>query len=247
MRDDEYRAMFDLEDHLWWYEGMRAVTTSILTPYISEKPLRILDVGCGTGYSLSWLRRTFDTQNVFGLDVSPNASVFWREHHLNTAAIASASQIPFASNTFDLVTCFDVVYQLAAAEASAVISEVRRVLTPGGLLFIREPAYDWMRAGHDVAVGTHHRYTLGELKRLLVEQGFSVKRATYANTLLFGPAVGHRLVSKVKGDSESDVKPVARSINSALAAVLKVEARMLAGISFPFGLSAIAVARKNQS
>lgn len=245
MRHEEYRAMFNLEDHLWWYEGMRAVTASILDRHLTPGPnLRVLDIGCGTGYSLKWLRERLGTQAGFGVDVSPDAAVFWNETELNQGAIASAQHVPLASNLFDLVTCFDVIYQLREAEAAASIDEIHRVLKPGGILFIREPAYEWLRAGHDIAVGSHHRYTLRELKRLLRVRGFRLKRATYANTLLFWAAVPRRLISKWTGSVESDVKPVRASLNAALAAIFKLEARLLSHISFPFGLSVIAVAEK---
>ena len=248
MRSEEYRAMFELEDHLWWYRGMRAVTSSILDPYLPEGPdLRVLDVGCGTGYSLKWLREKLGNCAAFGVDISPHASVFWNEHGLDTAAIGSAHQIPLSSNSFDLVTCFDVIYQLPGCNAETAVSEMYRVLKPGGLLFIREPAYDWMRGAHDVAVGTDHRYTLTKLKRLLTAQDFALKRATYANSLLFGAAVPHRLVSKWRGSAESDVKPVAEWLNTALGAALKIEARLIGRVSFPFGLSVTALAEKKVS
>jgi ubiquinone/menaquinone biosynthesis C-methylase UbiE len=196
MRHEEYRAMFELEDHLWWYQGMRAVTASILDPHLPARPdLFVLDVGCGTGYSLKWLRKKLATREAFGVDISPHASAFWNEHGLTTAAIGSAHQIPLESGTFDLVTCFDVIYQLPGADAKTAIAEMHRVLKPGGLLFIREPAYDWMRGGHDVAVATDHRYTLRKLKLLLTAQDFTLRRATYANSLLFGAAVP-QLISK---------------------------------------------------
>ncbi|HEV8488064.1 MAG TPA: methyltransferase domain-containing protein [Blastocatellia bacterium] len=245
MRHEEYRAMFELEDHLWWYRGMRAVTASILDPHLPSRPdLCVLDVGCGTGYSLKWLGERLGTRATFGVDISPHASAFWNEHGLDTAAIASAHQIPLASEVFDLVTCFDVIYQFSNADAETAIAEMHRVLKPGGLLFIREPAYDWMRAGHDLAVGTDHRYTLTKLRRLLTAQGFALRRATYANSLLFGAAVPHRLVSKWRGSEESDVKPVAEWLNKALAAALKIEALLIGRLSFPFGLSVTALAQK---
>ena len=101
-----------------------------------------------------------------------------------------------------------------------------------------------MRGAHDLAVGTHRRYTLTDLRRLLIARGFRITRATYANTLLFWLAAPHRLLSKWRGSSESDVKPVPHLINTALGAALKLESRMLSRITFPFGLSVITVGQK---
>jgi len=245
MRDDEYRAMFDLEERLWWYVGMRAITASILDREIENKNnLRLLDIGCGTGFSLVWLRERYKPQQAFGVDISPLAAALWRERSLETVAVASADCLPFNSNEFDLVTCFDVIYQLDSDRALRAVEEMSRVLKPGGWLFIREPAYDWMRGAHDIAVGTRHRFTLREMKRLLSEQGFALSRATYVNTLLFAAAAGHRLISRLKGEETSDVKPAPKLLNSLFESALKLEARLVGRITFPFGLSVIALAQK---
>lgn len=245
MRDDEYRAMFDLEERLWWYAGMRAITASVLDRELAERGnLRLLDVGCGTGFSLCWLRERYGSEQAFGVDLSPHAAELWRLRDLDTVAIASADSLPFSANEFDLVTCFDVIYQLDADSAAAAVAEAHRVLRPGGWLFIREPAYDWMRGAHDIAVGTRHRYTRSELKRLLVSNGFAISRATYLNTLLFGAAVPHRLLSRIKGEESSDVKPVPQLLNTIFERALKLEARLVRHFTFPFGLSVIALAKK---
>jgi ubiquinone/menaquinone biosynthesis C-methylase UbiE len=245
MRDEEYRAMFDLEEHLWWYQGMRAIADSLLGQSLRRgESTRLLDIGCGTGYSLVWLRERFKLREIYGVDLSSHAAAFWRTRNLDSVALASADRLPFGENEFDLVTCFDVIYQLDDEGASAAVSEMHRVLKPGGLLLMREPAYQWMRGGHDVAVGTRRRYTLTELRRLLLARGFEPQRATYANTLLFLAVVPHRLLSRLKGSGESDVKPVPRWLNTLLESVLKLEARLLSRITFPFGLSAISLAEK---
>ena len=104
-----------------------------------------------------------------------------------------------------------------------------------------------MRGGHDLAVGTRRRYTLTDLRRLLLARGFEPRRSTYANTLLFWAAVPHRLLSKLRSSGESDVKPVPRWLNNLLESVLKLEARILSRTTFPFGLSAISLAEKESS
>jgi SAM-dependent methyltransferase len=245
MRDDEYRAMFELEQSLWWYQGMREITASLLDENLNKKSgLRMLDVGCGTGYSMSWLRQRFHSPEAFGVDLFYQAAELWRLNDIHTAAIGSADALPFAADEFDLVTCFDVIYQLSKEDAAKAAAEFFRVLKSGGTLFIREPAYEWMRGSHDIVVATKHRFTRPRLKDLLVSQGFKIKRATYANTLLFPAAMPHRFLSRLKGSEESDVQAVHPLMNKIFAATLKFEARLLAKLSFPFGLSVIILAEK---
>jgi ubiquinone/menaquinone biosynthesis C-methylase UbiE len=245
MNRDEYLAMYDLEERLWWYRGMRSVTSSILEGYLGhDRGLKILDVGCGTGYSLAWLSRRYRIEEAYGVDVSPHAAEFWHSRGLHTAAIASACNLPFGENQFDLVTCFDVVYQLTPEQSEMALSEIYRVLKPGSLFFIREPAYDWIRGSHDVAVGTAHRFTRPELTAVLKSVGFSPIRTTYANSLLFWAAVPHRLLSPITGRKTSDVRLRYSWMNRAFASALALEARLLRRFAFPFGLSVVALARR---
>ncbi|HKY05090.1 MAG TPA: class I SAM-dependent methyltransferase, partial [Blastocatellia bacterium] len=180
---------------------------------------------------------------AIGIDASLHAARFWRLRRIGSVALASAPALPFGSEAFDLVTCFDVIYQFADEDARRALSEMHRVLRPGGLLLIREPAYEWLRGSHDVAVATRRRFTRARLARLLAAEGFVSRRATYANTLLFPFAAGHRLISRLKGGA-SDVKPVPGLMNRMMLAALKIEARLLDHFNFPFGLSVVMLAEK---
>ena len=93
-------------------------------------------------------------------------------------------------------------------------------------------------------MGTRRRYTLTDLRRLLLAHGFELRRSTYANTLLFWLAAPHRLMSRLRGGTKSDVKPVPQWLNRVLRSTLRLEARMLSRIGFPFGMSAIVLAEK---
>jgi len=245
MRDDEFRAMFDLEDRLWWYAGMRRIAEAVLASAPrSYRNARLLDVGCGTGYSTSWLGSRLDCADCFGIDSSPRAAELWHQQRLDNTAVASAISLPFVSNQFDLVTCFDVIYQFEGEGSSAALSEMFRVLKPGGLLLIREPAYDWLRGSHDSAVGTRHRFTLREARATLKSLGFAIIRATYANTLLFPVAVFHRLISRLRERDESDVRPVGGRLNRLLESALNLEAALVRSKTLPFGLSIVVLAEK---
>ncbi len=245
MRIEEYSAMFELEDRLWWFQGMRGITASILdAELMGRSNFRFLDVGCGTGYSLAWLRGRYRPTQAYGVDVSAHAAAFWKMRGVDTVAVASADALPFGRSEFDFVSCFDVIYQLDDDRAAKAVSEIHRVLKPGGVFFIREPAYEWMRGSHDIAVATRHRYTRQELKGLLSRNGFDIKRATYANTFLFGLAALHRILSRLKRSEESDVRPVAGWMNNVFTRVLGMEALALRWFALPFGLSTIVLATK---
>jgi ubiquinone/menaquinone biosynthesis C-methylase UbiE len=251
LRAQDYADLYELEESLWWFVGMREVTRAVLDPVCPPGRRRdILDAGCGTGGMLTWLERYAGGGRVAGIDFSADALDFCRGRGLRDVAQASVTALPFADETFDLVTSFDVLVQLPGEGSDELaMREMFRVLRPGGVAFARAAAYEWMRSGHDEALDTQRRYTLPQLVERMTRAGFRVRRATYANTLLLPAAVVRRLLLKRLGlaDAGSDVKPPGSDrLNRALASALKAEASLLRrpDAKLPAGLSTVCVAER---
>jgi ubiquinone/menaquinone biosynthesis C-methylase UbiE len=254
MQTEDFVYLYEVEDKLWWFAGMREIAAALLDEFCLEKDFEsVLDAGCGTGLNLKWLERYAKAEAIAGLDVEKTALDFCRERGRNFLTQASATELPFSDESFDLVTSFDVLVQIPGERADEkAIAEMYRVLKPKGMAFIRAAAYEWMRSGHDKALNTQRRYTIDGLSKKLENAGFTVLRKTYANTLPFPLAVVRRLVLKPIGlsDKGSDVKPFPPSLewlNRALTRTLLSEARFLKrpNAFMPFGLSAICVVRKD--
>lgn len=252
MQPEDFQYLYELEECFWWFAGMREITASLLDPLLPPQDRAILDAGCGTGGNLEWLARYAGQGFVAGIDVVSTALDFCRQRGHSRLAQASATTLPFANESFDLVTSFDVLVQIPGQGADKqAMSEMHRMLKPGGIAFIRCAAFEWMRSGHDRALDTQRRYSLKELRAKLEEVGFEVMRETYANYLLFPIAAIRRLLLKRLGlaDGGSDVKPLPENLewlNRALTQALLWEAKQLLNPSakLPAGLSAICIARK---
>ena len=252
MQFKDYSDLYKLEDTFWWFAGMRRITESLLAPLSSELTGHlILDAGCGTGANLEFLSRfAAKDGRVIGTDISQTALAYCRERGHGELVEASIASLPFQSNLFDLVTCFDVLVQLEGEDVDLkAMHELHRVLKPGGLLFVRVAANRWMFGAHDRAINTARRYGLRELATKLENSGFRILRSTYANTLLFPVAIARRLVLQPIGlaASGSDVKPLPSGLswlNPILRATLELEAGLLKKGSLRAGLSAICVAEK---
>ncbi len=260
MRDEDFEKLHHLEDTFWWFVGMRDVQAALFDPVVeSARPfLRdesdrvILDLGCGTGGNLTWLRRYGDSASIGGLDVVEQALRFCRTRGSSNVVLASATDLPYVDECSDIATSFDVLVQLPGEGSDQrALAEMYRVLRPGGVAFVRGAAYEWMKSPHDKALHTYRRYTLGQISQLAREAGFVVERATYANTVLFPVAAIRRLVlMRIRlAAPDSDVKPMPRWLrwtNGLLTAAVRLEARLLSRpkVRLPFGLSTIVVLRK---
>lgn len=236
--------MFRAEDHHWWYTGMRAITTAMLDRHVArDRPLAILDAGCGTGSCMQYLQAY---GRVAGIDIAPEAVGFCRQRGLVDLGQASITDLPFADARFDLVTSFDVMSSLDRDLAERALDEFARVLRPGGHLLLRLPAYQWLCGQHDQLVHTKHRFTRGEIARRLRGHGFKLTRMSYANCFLFPIAAAKRLKDRLLPPKQacSDVSVTGGWMNSLCALLLRAEAPLVSRVGLPFGLTVVALAEK---
>ncbi len=106
-----------------------------LTALVKERD--ILEVGCGRGLMLSNL---ISAKKRSGIDPSSEAIEFAKTHIPEAnLQVAFAQKLPFEDNTFDLVYSLEVIEHVK--EYELMVSEVERVLKPGGIIFIQTPNY----------------------------------------------------------------------------------------------------------
>lgn len=245
MEPREYELMYRVERRHWWYLGMETVTRAVLNRwYRPGANLRILDAGCGTGAAMTTYLSDYGT--VTGFDLSELALGFCVLRKARRLARASVSRLPFAPESFDLLTSFEVLYERGVVDDSSAVREFFRVLTRGGRLLLRLPAYEWLRGRHDEVVHTARRYTARRVGALLQENGFRVEHISYTNTFLFPLALIKRAAERL-GPSQrnaSDLTLKMGPLNGLFRSVLAAEALLVAYAGLPFGLSVIAVGKK---
>src|SRR5262245_6549457 len=248
MQLDEYRKMYALEEDFWWYRGMLSITRQLLGRHLDAgSRTRILDAGCGTGKMLVELE-ALARRSPFGFDFSPEAVRFLKLRGVVNVLQASATDIPFKSASFDLVTSFDVLCQLPGDGDRSALREFHRVLRQGGLIYVRLPAYPWMFASHDRCSLTFRRYYRGELVTKVEQAGFHILKASYANFFLFPLFAFKRLVLEKLGilSDSSDLRPVPAALNGMLEIPLAIESRLLSLplVRFPWGVSLVCLGEK---
>jgi SAM-dependent methyltransferase len=249
LRREEFAFLYQLEETFWWFAGMRQITDAVLAHQLKQPSvLQILDAGCGAGFNIVHYS-SIGPHQVFALDLSPDAIAYVHKRGIRKVSQASLNEIPYASGTFDLVLSFDVICQGEHPPVEGGLREMQRVLRPGGHLFVRVPAYTWMRSSHDVEVDTRRRFTRKELAEKISQAGFRVEWISYANCFLFPAVVIRRLLKAVGIGEGSDVRPLPGAlnwINALFLRCLALEAALFRrGVTLPFGLSIVCRARKS--
>lgn len=99
-----------------------------------------LDFGAGVGYSVPFFARHLPATRVTCLDVSRKSLDVGAARHGAAAEFRhfDGRQIPYPDGTFDVALASCVFHHIPHAEHVALLAEIRRVLAPGGRLFVFE-------------------------------------------------------------------------------------------------------------
>lgn len=243
------RAMLDADDRHWWYRGRRRVIRAELARLPRPAPgARVLDAGCGSGRTLQELAPYGE---VHGLELNPEAAQLARSRGYGTVVIGRLEQLPWADETFDLITCLDVIEHVADDRPG--LRELLRVSRPGARTIITVPAYQALWSAHDEANHHYRRYGRASLRAAATGAGWRVERMTSFNSLLFVPAAAVRLAERRlrsnqkrdDGEHPATLHRLPTWLNLLLEAPMRLEARWLtSGRGLAVGLSLLAVLRK---
>jgi 2-polyprenyl-3-methyl-5-hydroxy-6-metoxy-1,4-benzoquinol methylase len=202
-------SYFD-EAHKRWFEnpeyGLFARVERAILPVAGSRPIRLLDVGCGRGDFLKWLRPRHPDWHLTGIDLAPNQhpDIEFIQGDVATAPLAGP---------YDIVLTFMVVEHLE--EIRPFFAKMRSLLADGGLLMVNTFNNDslifriaraFKRLGLSSAAyrrlySPHHlqHYSRRSIREILVRSGFEIQEHRCHNYPLRAvdvPAAG-RLVELV--------------------------------------------------
>ena len=113
----------------------------------SESYVAVLDVGCGGGGALREMASTFPSAKLYGIDYSQDMVLLAKKVNKGLMekgrieiSHGSVSSLPFADNTFDLVTAFEAYYFWPDLHRD--LQEIKRLLRPGGTLLLVNEVYE---------------------------------------------------------------------------------------------------------
>jgi len=241
MKESDLAAMHAVESNHWWFVGKRLLFERLLAVRLRKPGLAILDVGCGTGGNAQTFSRY---GRVTACDRSPAALRMARRGGLRDLVASDAAELPFRSESFDLVLALDVIEHVD--DDRKMLAELRRVLRPGGAVAIHVPAWPFLWSNHDVALEHRRRYTRRSLARLIADCALRTERFGWSSAAIFPPAVALRMLRPLlpAKSTAADLYPLPAPLNRLMVSVYRVEAALAERGKLPIGLSLAAVVRR---
>jgi len=140
-------ALYDFQVETLFSGAADAMRRQALVPLKAEisgrdqRRLALLDVACGTGRFLSFVKDNYPRLSVAGLDLSPDYLAEARKQLARFHGIdlfrANAESIPLADASQDIVSVIFLFHELPSEIRRRVTAEIARVLKPGGaVLFV---------------------------------------------------------------------------------------------------------------
>ncbi|MEK7598924.1 MAG: methyltransferase domain-containing protein [Patescibacteria group bacterium] len=152
-----------------------------------SKNAKLVELGCGTGRALVYLKTIFPHIEILGADYSKEiidyAKSAYGRFGVQFMYIESAKNTQFPASSFDVVLSSHVIEHIEKREGLRFLEEARRILKPKGYAFIGTPERRncqnlYMENPNDeikyrLILPHKHEYTLPEL-RAAAEQVFSI-------------------------------------------------------------------------
>ncbi|MCD4812268.1 class I SAM-dependent methyltransferase [bacterium] len=236
----------------WWNQGREHLVTGLFEKYSKKKvaydhSLKIFDIGCAAGGTLFYLSKWGD---VWGLDAAPDALELCQAWGIrqDRLLLGDAEKMTVVSDAkFDLVTAVEIIEHLD--NPLRAVSEIFRVLKPGGILIITVPADMRLWSERDVRLEHRRRYTVSQLVDQVSQSEFEILKASYANAFYYWP---YRFLlwmrRKKSGVDVPRVKTNTYDANPFMSGLfvwlLKLETWWILHSRLPWGVSAVCVCRK---
>jgi SAM-dependent methyltransferase len=234
-----YQLMRELEEKHWWFVARRNILQSTLSTLQLPKSSNILEVGCGTGGNIAFLRKFGE---LICVESDNSAAKLARERNLvPILSGALPNEMPVFNRQFDLIVLFDVIEHIDDDGESLRV--LCKLLNPGGRIVLTVPAFSYLWSQHDEENHHKRRYSRKSLSSLVLSNGLSLDYISYFNFWLFPLVASLRAIRKIIPYKESwqDMKLPAAFPNQILESIFKSERHLIGKRYLPFGMSLVAI------
>jgi SAM-dependent methyltransferase len=211
---------------------------------------RVLEIGCGTGFTLYALQKALPEAQIAGGELhSVGLAVASERHGAAIELFQMDARDSGLVDAVDLVGAFDVLEHIA--DDGAALHDIARMLKPGGTLIATVPQHPWLWSTADEVASHQRRYRSRELADKAAEAGLDpVYRSSFmtlslplmaASRIWSNRAVPHSLGEQIA--AEFQLSP---ATNNAMLLLARGEHLLRrARVPLPWGGSQVLVARRS--
>ncbi len=167
-KEDYQLSNETIESFYKWYDYR-------LLPHIKsiQKNAEILDVGCGNGLLLTYLRER-GYENLFGIDISEEQIKLAEEKQLNVSCISFDDFFDSIEKKYQLIFCMNFIEHFSKNEIFKIFKKLNNALERNGILVLQTPNGDGIFSNHIVYGDLTHLTIFNDssLKQVLLSTDF---------------------------------------------------------------------------
>ncbi|HNQ24716.1 MAG TPA: class I SAM-dependent methyltransferase [Phycisphaerae bacterium] len=246
MNPAEYAKLEEVDRRHWFYRGKRGIVRHWIEIFhpLSQDDL-LIDAGCGTGALLAEMGGMC---RILGLDDHDESIALTRpkiERFGGNVIKTPLHHVELEDGCATVVTLLDVLEHID--DDAGALTEMIRLVRPGGLIIITVPALMMLWSDWDVALHHRRRYSKPQLLRLIRRAEVEVLRCVYINSLVlpvvYAVRTWRRLRPLPPGAPRAEDKIPRPALNTLLFHAL-VQPAIRRWCKPPLGVSLMAVLRR---
>jgi ubiquinone/menaquinone biosynthesis C-methylase UbiE len=241
-----FAKLAPLEAANFWFRARNKLILWALNHYYPSMN-SFLEIGCGTGFVLSAIEKTFPIPKLSASDLH-TSGLKYANTRITQASLfqMDAREMPFEEE-FDVIGAFDVLEHIADDER--VLAEMFRAVKAGGGIIMTVPQHEFLWSQADTQACHERRYGIVDLKRKVKAAGFTIEMSTSFVFLLLPIMMLSRLIQRDKNSTHDQLAElrIGGFTNLILEKVLDFELLLIRlGFRLPVGGSRLLIARKKQ-
>ncbi len=215
-------------------------------------PSMIVEIGCSSGFLLREMMARLPGNVFLGADYTYGTlETLGRHLHSVPLVQLDLTHCPLPDAFADVVVLLNVLEHIE--DDAAAITEVFRIVKPGGSVIVEVPAASSLFVVYDRALMHHRRYDMTTLLARLRQAGFHIERNSHLGFLLYPLFYFSKRLNQLRYPAGSNVGD--QALASRMIATTKKSSRLLGvvmaceraigrHISFPFGIRCLVTCRK---
>jgi SAM-dependent methyltransferase len=159
--------------------------TKFVCDWISKEHVigcEVLEVGSGTGWFANFIATNYQVRRYVGLEIDDNARMIAKQgvqYSFVDFVAGSGLNLPFEDNSFDTCVTYDVIEHIPIGMEKLFLSEICRVLRPGGCLYLSTPNHHVLATYTDPAfyLQGHRHYSKYKLESVAQQSELEVAQS----------------------------------------------------------------------